>query len=192
MQVHAVVSRLCDPIAGLDSSHLAQWLGLDPSQYTKRLQTTGRNEGDVLVPGGVYIDNADPLKVKCCNMECAQITEVNEVGYWKGRGEREREREGGKGKERGERRGRERGRGRGRERGREKEGKGGRREGRERGGSGKNGNKDNSDCHGFKCFLHMYAGINCPHYISIITYTSLIPHQWATPFHYYQIRTALL
>ena len=155
------MSRLCGPIAGLDSSHLAEWLGLDPSQYTKRLQTTGRNEGDVLVPGGVYIDNADPLKVKCCNMECAQITEVNEVGYWKGRGEREKE---GKGE-------------RGRERGRERE------------GSRKNGNKDNSDCH---AVLHMYAGINCLHYISIITYTSLIPHQWATPFHYYQIRTALL
>ena len=92
-QVHAVVSRLCDPIAGLDSSHLAQWLGLDPSLYTKRLQAIERNEGDVSMPGGVYIDSADPLRVKCCNKECAQINEVNEVCYWKGRG-REGEREG--------------------------------------------------------------------------------------------------
>jgi DNA polymerase alpha subunit A len=33
-QLHPVISRLCEPIDGLDSEHLAQWVGLDPKAYT--------------------------------------------------------------------------------------------------------------------------------------------------------------
>jgi len=36
-QLHPVVSRLCDPIEGMDSARVAQCLGLDPSQYKQRV-----------------------------------------------------------------------------------------------------------------------------------------------------------
>ena len=35
-QLHPVVSRLCDPVEGMDSARVAQCLGLDPSQYKQR------------------------------------------------------------------------------------------------------------------------------------------------------------
>ena len=36
-QLHPVVSRLCDPIEGMDSARVALCLGLDPSQYKSRM-----------------------------------------------------------------------------------------------------------------------------------------------------------
>ena len=36
-QLHPVVSRLCDPIEGMDSARVALCLGLDPSQYKSRI-----------------------------------------------------------------------------------------------------------------------------------------------------------
>ena len=36
-QLHPVVSRLCDPIEGMDSARVASCLGLDPSQYKSRV-----------------------------------------------------------------------------------------------------------------------------------------------------------
>ena len=37
-QLHPVVSRLCDPIEGMESARVAQCLGLDPSQYKQRVE----------------------------------------------------------------------------------------------------------------------------------------------------------
>ena len=37
-QLHPVVSRLCDPIEGMEGSRVAQCLGLDPSQYKQRVE----------------------------------------------------------------------------------------------------------------------------------------------------------
>ena len=78
IKVHAVVSRLCEPIAGLDSVQLADWLGLDPSLYAKHRLQTGETEesGYSSMPGGVSISNAEPLKVKCPRKECQCVTEI--------------------------------------------------------------------------------------------------------------------
>ena len=64
-------------MAGLDSAQLAHWLGLDSSLYAKRLVTNTEEEKDNLMPGGVSMENAEPLKVKCSNKECSFITEIN-------------------------------------------------------------------------------------------------------------------
>ncbi|XP_035271225.1 DNA polymerase alpha catalytic subunit isoform X1 [Anguilla anguilla] len=48
-QVHPVVSRICDPIEGIDAVLIATWLGLDPSQF--RAQQQHQREDEV---GGVF------------------------------------------------------------------------------------------------------------------------------------------
>ena len=48
-QLHPVVSRLCDPIEGMDSARVALCLGLDPSQYKTRVTREENNEEDVEV-----------------------------------------------------------------------------------------------------------------------------------------------
>ena len=48
-QLHPVVSRLCDPVEGMDSARVAQCLGLDPSQYKQRVvrEDSGEYEPEV-------------------------------------------------------------------------------------------------------------------------------------------------
>ena len=68
-----MVGRLCEPIEGLDSAHLAEWLGLDPSSYVQRGGGGGGGGGrgeeeeevDVILPQ----EKSDPLCVSCptCN-----------------------------------------------------------------------------------------------------------------------------
>lgn len=36
-QVHAVVARLIEPVAGTDTARIAQCLGLDPTHYRSRM-----------------------------------------------------------------------------------------------------------------------------------------------------------
>ncbi len=80
-KVHAVVSRLCEPVVGLDSAQIASWLGLDPSLYVRHLHAAESRDVDIdSVPEGVCMDNAEPLKVKCPIKECSHVTEIN-VGY---------------------------------------------------------------------------------------------------------------
>ena len=43
-QLHPVVSRLCDPIEGMDSARVASCLGLDPSQYKSRASREDNQE----------------------------------------------------------------------------------------------------------------------------------------------------
>ncbi|CAN9506180.1 unnamed protein product [Ophioblennius macclurei] len=45
-QVHPVVSRICDPIEGIDSVLIATWLGLDPSQFRAQQQYQREEEVD--------------------------------------------------------------------------------------------------------------------------------------------------
>jgi hypothetical protein len=40
-QIHPVVSRLCEPIEGMDSYHIAQSLGLDPSGFKHKSSSSG-------------------------------------------------------------------------------------------------------------------------------------------------------
>ncbi|CAH0775041.1 unnamed protein product [Bemisia tabaci] len=76
-QIHPVVSRLCDPIEGVDSAQIAEHLGLDPSSY--RQSTIGRNEdlanGDYSTLGTLTDEerykNCDKFTFKCshCSAE---------------------------------------------------------------------------------------------------------------------------
>ncbi|KAJ8278149.1 hypothetical protein GJAV_G00084410 [Gymnothorax javanicus] len=43
-QVHPVVSRICDPIEGIDAVLIATWLGLDPSQFRTHQQHQREDE----------------------------------------------------------------------------------------------------------------------------------------------------
>jgi len=45
-QLHPVVSRLCDPIDGMDSARIAACLGLDPSQYKSRAPVEAQEESE--------------------------------------------------------------------------------------------------------------------------------------------------
>eukprot|EP00731_Ephydatia_muelleri_P030456 Em0021g979a len=70
-QVHAVVSRLCDPIPGLDPSQIALWLGLDPSHYRWKGGEAGEEDAleAVVVDTQEKFKNCKPLTVLCphCN-----------------------------------------------------------------------------------------------------------------------------
>ena len=77
-QVHAVVSRLCDPIPGLEPSQIALWLGLDPSHYKWR---TGEEEGEGVEPVAVNsqekFKNCKPFTILCPH--CSKPVEFKEV-----------------------------------------------------------------------------------------------------------------
>lgn len=52
-QIHPVVSRLCEPVDGLDAAFIAECLGLDPTSYrravAKRAQTEEGDDDDCAV-----------------------------------------------------------------------------------------------------------------------------------------------
>lgn len=78
-QVHAVVSRLSDPIPGLEPSQIALWLGLDPSHYRWK---GGEGEGDdaleaVVVDRQEKFRNCKPFSVLCPH--CNKPVEFKEV-----------------------------------------------------------------------------------------------------------------
>lgn len=75
-QVHAVVSRLCEPVEGLGAATIAEFLGLDPSGYVKRDQRTEEDGG----VAGETGEKHDPFEgvalprvlcLRCC--ECVDI-----------------------------------------------------------------------------------------------------------------------
>lgn len=37
-QIHPVISRLCEPVEGVDAAFIAECLGLDPTSYRKAIQ----------------------------------------------------------------------------------------------------------------------------------------------------------
>ncbi|CAB4018703.1 DNA polymerase alpha catalytic subunit-like, partial [Paramuricea clavata] len=59
-QVHPVVSRLCDPIDGTDSAHIASCLGLDPSGY--RSSIAHKDENDALLGGEAQMSDEERFK----------------------------------------------------------------------------------------------------------------------------------
>lgn len=63
-QVHPVVSRICDPIEGIDSVLIASWLGLDPSQFRAQQQFQREEEADGLL--GVPVQLTDEERYKDC------------------------------------------------------------------------------------------------------------------------------
>uniref|UniRef100_A0A3Q2XFK7 DNA polymerase n=1 Tax=Haplochromis burtoni TaxID=8153 RepID=A0A3Q2XFK7_HAPBU len=63
-QVHPVVSRICDPIEGIDGVLIASWLGLDPSQFRAQQQFQREEEADGLL--GVPVQLTDEERYKDC------------------------------------------------------------------------------------------------------------------------------
>uniref|UniRef100_A0A669EY04 DNA polymerase n=1 Tax=Oreochromis niloticus TaxID=8128 RepID=A0A669EY04_ORENI len=63
-QIHPVVSRICDPIEGIDGVLVASWLGLDPSQFRAQQQFQREEEADGLL--GVPVQLTDEERYKDC------------------------------------------------------------------------------------------------------------------------------
>ncbi|XP_063339411.1 DNA polymerase alpha catalytic subunit isoform X2 [Pelmatolapia mariae] len=63
-QIHPVVSRICDPIEGIDGVLIASWLGLDPSQFRAQQQFQREEEADGLL--GVPVQLTDEERYKDC------------------------------------------------------------------------------------------------------------------------------
>ncbi|XP_028655248.1 DNA polymerase alpha catalytic subunit isoform X1 [Erpetoichthys calabaricus] len=63
-QIHPVVSRICEPIEGIDSVLIATWLGLDPSQFRSHQQYQRDEENEALL--GVPAQLTDEEKYRDC------------------------------------------------------------------------------------------------------------------------------
>ncbi|KAM9839703.1 DNA polymerase alpha catalytic subunit [Aulostomus maculatus] len=61
-QVHPVVSRICDPIEGIDSVLIATWLGLDPSQFRSQQQYQREEEADGMLGAPVQLTDEERYK----------------------------------------------------------------------------------------------------------------------------------
>ncbi|ODN03191.1 DNA polymerase alpha catalytic subunit [Orchesella cincta] len=71
-QVHPVVSRICEPIPGLDASRIAECLGMDPSSYKRRRVVEESHDDKYL---GEETDaekyrECEKFSFKCANTEC--------------------------------------------------------------------------------------------------------------------------
>nr|DBA34120.1 TPA: hypothetical protein GDO54_001717 [Pyxicephalus adspersus] len=77
-QVHPVVSRICEPIDGIDSALIAAWLGLDPSQFRVQHHYQKDEENDALLGGPAQI--TDEEKYRDCerfNFSCPRCGTEN-------------------------------------------------------------------------------------------------------------------
>ncbi|KAJ8385816.1 hypothetical protein AAFF_G00181720 [Aldrovandia affinis] len=77
-QVHPVVSRICDPIEGIDTVLIATWLGLDPSQF--RVQQQHQREDDVAGVLGAPAQLTDEERYRDCRrftFTCPQCSNDN-------------------------------------------------------------------------------------------------------------------
>ncbi|XP_041670511.1 DNA polymerase alpha catalytic subunit [Cheilinus undulatus] len=61
-QVHPVVSRICDPIEGIDSVLIATWLGLDPGQFRAHQQYQREDEADGTLGAPVQLTDEERYK----------------------------------------------------------------------------------------------------------------------------------
>ncbi|XP_062235856.1 DNA polymerase alpha catalytic subunit isoform X1 [Platichthys flesus] len=61
-QVHPVVSRICDPIEGIDSVLIATWLGLDPSQFRAQQQHQREEEADGMLGAPAQLTDEERYK----------------------------------------------------------------------------------------------------------------------------------
>lgn len=69
------MTRLCQPIEGLDAAQLASWLGLDPSAYAQRQAGGVEEEGtDHMLPAaGPALVEGEPLVLRCPNNSCSVL-----------------------------------------------------------------------------------------------------------------------
>ncbi|KAM7369988.1 hypothetical protein PAMP_011275 [Pampus punctatissimus] len=61
-QVHPVVSRICDPIEGIDSVLIATWLGLDPGQFRTQQQYQREEEADGMLGAPAQLTDEERYK----------------------------------------------------------------------------------------------------------------------------------
>ncbi|KAM3592904.1 uncharacterized protein V6R79_001516 [Siganus canaliculatus] len=61
-QVHPVVSRICDPIEGIDGVLIATWLGLDPSHFRAHQQYQREEEADGMLGAPVQLTDEERYK----------------------------------------------------------------------------------------------------------------------------------
>uniref|UniRef100_A0A8C5LWH3 DNA polymerase n=1 Tax=Leptobrachium leishanense TaxID=445787 RepID=A0A8C5LWH3_9ANUR len=69
-QVHPVVSRICEPIDGIDTTLIAAWLGLDPSQFRVHQNYQKDEENDALLGGPSQITDEEKYR-DCERFKCA-------------------------------------------------------------------------------------------------------------------------
>ncbi|XP_058497932.1 DNA polymerase alpha catalytic subunit [Solea solea] len=63
-QIHPVVSRICEPIEGIDGVVIATWLGLDPSQFRAQQQYQREEEAEDTL--GATLQLSDEERFKDC------------------------------------------------------------------------------------------------------------------------------
>uniref|UniRef100_A0A3B3WYP2 DNA polymerase n=1 Tax=Poecilia mexicana TaxID=48701 RepID=A0A3B3WYP2_9TELE len=61
-QVHPVVSRICDPIEGIDAVLIASWLGLDPGQFRSQQQHQREEEADGTLGAAAQLNDEERYK----------------------------------------------------------------------------------------------------------------------------------
>ncbi|XP_061121439.1 DNA polymerase alpha catalytic subunit [Syngnathus typhle] len=61
-QIHPVVSRICEPIEGIDGVLIATWLGLDPSQFRSHQQHQREQEEDSTLGGPIRLTDEERYK----------------------------------------------------------------------------------------------------------------------------------
>ncbi|XP_049604706.1 DNA polymerase alpha catalytic subunit [Syngnathus scovelli] len=61
-QIHPVVSRICEPIEGIDGVLIATWLGLDPSQFRSHQQHQREQEEDATLGGPIQLTDEERYK----------------------------------------------------------------------------------------------------------------------------------
>ncbi|KAG9485686.1 hypothetical protein GDO78_008663 [Eleutherodactylus coqui] len=73
-QVHPVVSRICEPIDGIDSALIAAWLGLDPSQFRVQQHYQKDEENEALLGGPAQLTDEEKYRdcerFKFCCPKC--------------------------------------------------------------------------------------------------------------------------
>ncbi|KAH9514082.1 DNA polymerase alpha catalytic subunit, partial [Bulinus truncatus] len=74
-QIHPVVSRLCDPIEGTDSAHIAQCLGLDPAGYRHTTRQEEEEEEDLVTLQLTMEEkfrDCERLQIPCPSDKCSR------------------------------------------------------------------------------------------------------------------------
>jgi DNA polymerase alpha subunit A len=71
-QIHPVVSRICEPIPGLDAARIAESLGLDPTSYKKRKVYEQNAEDGALgeISDAEKYRECERFSFRCANLDC--------------------------------------------------------------------------------------------------------------------------
>lgn len=77
-QIHPVVSRICEPIPGLDAAHIAECLGMDPSSYRRRRVVEETTDDQALGEESETekYRNCERFSFKCANTECRNLITI--------------------------------------------------------------------------------------------------------------------